>query len=82
MKNYRKATAALILALIFCAPASAGEMHTDVAAPAPPPAANSVIQPEAVDSEMQTGDAASALEATDTLTGIALNLLQSVLSLV
>ena len=83
MKNYRNAAAALALALILCTSAFAGEMHTNAPSPppAPTPAAHSVIQAGATDGETQTGDAVYVPEAPDTLTGIALNLLQSVLSL-
>jgi hypothetical protein len=72
MKNYRKAVAALVFALVLSASAFAGEIHTDVTSS--PPA------PTAMVGEMHTGKAASTPK-TDITTGIALDLLQSLLSL-
>ena len=78
MKNCRKAVAALALALLLSASAFAGEMHTD-GSPVPPPA-NSEAITGATDGETQTGAATSAPGAMDTITGAALNLLQSLLT--
>lgn len=72
MNNYRKICAALLLACALSAPALAGEMHTDRTQPPPPP--------EQRAGEMHTGKDAS-MPVSDTLTGIALNLLQTLLPL-
>lgn len=70
MKTYRNAVAALVLTFVLSTTAFAGVIHTDVIAP--PPTANGVIH---------TGEAVSTPEAADTVTRIALNLLQSMLSM-
>jgi hypothetical protein len=82
MKSYRNTAAALALALAFATTTFAGEIHTD--APTAPPAvtANGEMHTGAPEGEMQTGVAASTPWAADTLTGIALNLLQSVFALI
>ena len=72
MKNYRKAVAALVFALVLSASAFAGEIHTDVTSL--PPA------PIAMVGEMHTGKVAPTPKI-DITTGIALDLLQSLLSL-
>lgn len=83
MRNGRNAIAALVLALVLSAPTFAGIMVTDVAPPPPPPtpAAAGIMTTEVTDGETQTGEAASTPEATDTVTEIALTLLQSMLTL-
>lgn len=81
MKIYRKAVAALVLALVFSMPVFAGEMHTGVTEPPPPPPASGEIQTAATNGVVQTGEAESAPEATDIVTEITLNLLQTALSL-
>ncbi|HEX7956425.1 MAG TPA: hypothetical protein VF508_05765 [Pyrinomonadaceae bacterium] len=82
MKSYRNATAALALTLVLASSAFAGVMHTD-GAPAPPSTstANGEMQTGATEGEIHTGDAASTSEAADAVTVAALNLLQSVLTL-
>ncbi len=82
MRNLRILCAAVVLALAFAAPAFAGNIHTGVASPPPPqPASMTVGQTESeANGTIHTGVAESEPEA-DTVTGIALNLLQSVLSL-
>jgi hypothetical protein len=82
MKSYRNATAALALTLVLASSAFAGVMHTD-GAPAPPPTstANGEMQTGATEGEIHTGEAASTPEAVDAMTVAALNLLQSVLTL-
>lgn len=77
MKYYRNAVAALMLALMLSTSAFAGEMHTGLTPP--PPTANGVMQTGATNGEIHTGVAASS--PTDTVTETALNLLQSLLSL-
>jgi hypothetical protein len=72
MKNYRKAVAALVLTLAICMTAFAGEMHTDIASPAPAPIAAS--------GEIHTGKATSTPK-TDMVVAVTLNLLQNFLSL-
>lgn len=85
MKYYQNTGAALVLALMLSTSAFAGEIHTGVTQPPPPPTANGVMQTRATDGvmhtdgEMHTGVAASS--PTDTMTETALNLLQSLLSL-
>jgi hypothetical protein len=81
MKSYRNAAAALLLALTLATSAFAGEMQTGVASPQPTPAASSTTETAATDGAIQTGEAASTPEAADTLTEIALNLLESVVAL-
>ena len=84
MKSCRNAIAVLALALVLstCAFADDGIMHTDKTSPAPTPTANSVTQTEAADGIIHTDEAESAPEAADTVTEIALYLLQSVLPLI
>ena len=76
MKNYRNAVVALVLALALSTSAYAadGIMHTGVAAPAPTP--TGVTQ-----GIMHTDEDESESVAADAVTVIALNLLQSVLTL-
>lgn len=83
MKSYRKATAALVLALVLATSAFAGEIHTGVTGsnPQPTPTANGVMYTGAPEGEMHTDGAASTPGAADTMTGIALNLLESVFAL-
>jgi hypothetical protein len=84
MKSYRNAVAALLLALVLSTSAFAGEMQTGITSPDPQPTpttANSTTQTTTTDGEMQTGVVASTPQATDTVTETALNLLQSVFSL-
>jgi len=64
--------------LVIATSAFAGEMHTDVKTPAPPPVTSSEMQTGAEDGEMHTGDVESA---PDTSTEAALTLLQSLLTL-
>jgi hypothetical protein len=75
MKSYRNALAALVLTFVFSASAFAGDgaMWTGITPPPPPP-------PVQADGAMWTGIAAPAPEA-DTLTEIALNLLQTLIPL-
>lgn len=82
MKSYRNAAAALLLALVFATSAFAGEMQTGVASPQPTPAASSTTETVTTDGVMETGEAASTPEAADTVTGLALNLLESVFALI
>jgi hypothetical protein len=81
VKSYRNASAALLLALALTMSAFAGEMQTGVASPQPTPAASSTAETVTTDGVIQTGEAASTPEAADTVTEIALNLLQSVFAL-
>lgn len=83
MKSYRNAVAALVLALVLSTSAFAGVIQTDITGPnpQPTPTASSTTETAITDGVIQTGKAASTPEAPDTLTGIALNLLQSVFSL-
>lgn len=81
MKSYRNVAAALLLALALATPAFAGEMQTGVASPQPTPAASSTTEMVTADGVMQTGEAASTPEAADTVTELALNLLESVFAL-
>ena len=82
MKSYRNVAAALLLALALTTSALAGEMQTGVASPQPTPAASSMTETAKTDGVIQTGEAASTPEAADTVTEIALNLLQSVFALI
>jgi hypothetical protein len=84
MKSYRNAAAALLLALALSTSAYAGVMQTGVTGsnPQPTPTASSTTEATTVDGEMQTGEAASTPEAADTVTEIALNLLQSMFALI
>lgn len=83
MKSYRKATVALMLALVFTTSALAGEMHTGSPEPNPEPihTANGVIHIGAPEGEMHTDGAVSTSGAADTVTELALNLLESVFAL-
>jgi hypothetical protein len=84
MKNYRTALAVLVLTLMLSplTHADDGIIWTGKAAPTPTPAASSTSQTGTADGIITTGEAKSAPEAADTVTEIALSLLQSVLSLV
>ena len=75
MKSYRNALAALVLAVVFCTSAFAGDgvIYTDrTTPPPPPPQATGVIYT----------DKAASTPKGDALTEIALTLLRSVLSLI
>jgi hypothetical protein len=79
MRNYRKALCVFVLLLALAAPAFAGEIQHPIAPPEP--TTNSATATTATDSDIQTpGRAASTFEA-DIATGMALNLLESFLSL-
>jgi len=81
MKNaYGKALCTSVLALVLTSSAFAGEIQYPVAPPPPAPAGGEIHYPTTSNNLTQTGEAASATE-TDTVTGIALSLLQSVLTL-
>jgi hypothetical protein len=85
MRNYRTAIAALVLALVFAAPAFAddGIIYTDkTPPPPPPPPTSSQTQTVATDGIIYTDNTQPATEATVAATQIASSLLQSVLSLV
>jgi hypothetical protein len=84
MKNYRNALTALVFAFVFSTSAFAddGIMHTDKTLPTPTPTATSTAQSLATDGIIHGDVAEPAPEAADTVTEIALSLLQSVLSLV
>jgi hypothetical protein len=77
MKNYRKAITALVFALVLSAPAFAGEIHTGLTATPPP--VTGEMHTGATDGEIHTGKDSST--PRDIATGIALDLLQSLLSL-
>ena len=79
MKNYRNALCILVLLLTLVSPAFAGEIQHPRAAPVPMPT-NAETPSSGTDGEMQTGKAASTLE-TDTVTQLALSLLQNLLPL-
>jgi hypothetical protein len=87
MKSYRNALAALVLAIVFSTSAFAGDgiIWTDRTPPPPPPSTNGIIHmdttPPQADGVIWTDGTASTSEG-DTLTEIALTLLQSVLSLI
>jgi hypothetical protein len=84
MKNYRNALAVLVLALMLSplAYADDGIMWTGKAAPTPTPTASSTSQTETAAGIMTTDETKPAPDAADTVTEIALSLLQSVLFLV
>jgi hypothetical protein len=84
MRNFRNAVTALVLALVFAAPAFAdGIINTDKVPPPPPPppSATGIMYPELTDGIINTDVAAPAPETTDSTTEIALNLLQTALTL-
>lgn len=84
MKSYRNVAAALLLVLALSSSAFAGVMQTGVTSPdpQPTPTASSMTEAATTDGVIQTGEAASTPEAADTMTEIALNLLQSVFALI
>jgi hypothetical protein len=84
MKNYRTALAVLVLALTLSplAHADDGIMWTGKAAPTPTPTAISTTQSLDTDGIIHTDVAKPAPQATDTVTEIALSLLQSILSII
>jgi hypothetical protein len=73
MKSYRNAIAALVLAFVFSTSAFAGDgiMHTGITPPSPPPQVEGI---------MHTGIASPTPEE-NTLTEIALSLLQTLIPL-
>ena len=79
MKNLRTLGAALLLSLILALPAFAGHIHTSIQDPEPSPT------PTATTSETDANDVAghihTGVSSTDSLTEVALSLLQSVLPL-
>jgi hypothetical protein len=78
MKNLRRLSGALVFTIVLTIPAFAGEMDTGIA---PPPQAATTEGDihTTVTGQMDTGN--SEATATGSATEIALNLLQSVLSL-
>ncbi|MCA1564827.1 MAG: hypothetical protein LC803_04205 [Acidobacteria bacterium] len=73
MKSYRSAIAALVLALVFSTSAFGdGVLHTDKTPPPPPPQADGVLWTEG---------ASLTPEEEDTLTEIALSVLQILIPL-
>jgi hypothetical protein len=80
MRNYRKAIAALALALVFATSAFAddGIMYTDRTQPPPPSTSSQTVTTDGI---MYTDNTQPATEATDTATQIAASLVQSVLTL-
>lgn len=83
MRNYRNAVVALVLALALSTSAYAGDgiMHTGIVAPTPTPAVNGIMHTGAPEGIMHTDQDESESGAVDAVTVIALNLLQSVLTL-
>ena len=81
MKTFQRLCAASVLTLMLTLPASAGWISTGVAPPAPSPtptAAEGEIHTTVTGQEETGSDEATA---SDSATEVALNLLQSVLSL-
>lgn len=88
MKNLRQLCAAVALTLALAAPAAAGNISTGVASPPPPPATQGNISTGSPSTQgtIHTGvtnqeSAEDGATASDSVTEIALTLLQSVLSL-
>jgi hypothetical protein len=84
MRNSRNVIAALVLALVLSTPTFAGIMVAEIASPTPTPTptADGIMVAEVTDDGTQTGAATPNSDTANTVTEIALNLLQSVLSLV
>lgn len=82
MKNLRPLSAAFVLTLALTMPAFAGDIHTMVAAP-PPPAPASITTEGVISTGVAGQDSTGSGEASagDSIAGLALSLLQSVLSL-
>lgn len=72
MKNLRQLCLAVVLTLVVATHTFAGNMHTTVTDPPPPPPSS-----EDTEGQMPTGSS----EAVDPVTQMALNLVQSMLSL-
>ncbi len=86
MKNLRQLCAAFVLTLVLTLSASAGQMSTTVAPPAPPTstATTEGDMSTGVAGDMSTtvaGEMTTGVTATDPATGAALNLLLNLLSL-
>jgi hypothetical protein len=82
MKTLRQLCVASVFVFALAIPAFAGQIDTGSPAPPPQPAQSATAQGEiqtTVTGQEETGS--SEATATDSATGIALNLLQSVLSL-
>ena len=81
MKNgYGKALCTSVLVLVLASSAFAGDIQYPVAPPSPAPATGDIQYPTTSNNLTPPGAAASVTEV-DTVTRIALNLLQSVLTL-
>ena len=79
MKTLRQFFAALVLAFMLALSAFAGQMDTGLTTPPPPP--ESQITTTGEISTGFTGDMSTGAAAMDSTTEVALNLLQSLLSL-
>ena len=77
MRNYRKLCAAVVLALTIITPTFAGHMSTPVAPPDPPPPSATTMEATLALQDESTGSES----AIDPVLGVALDVLQSVLSL-
>jgi hypothetical protein len=80
MRNYRNGVAALALALVLTTPAFAGIMYSEKTPPPPPPDA-SVTQSDPTGGIIYSEAVESAPVSTDTVTEVALSLLQNALTL-
>jgi hypothetical protein len=82
MKTLRQLCVALTFTLVLAITTFAGEIHTTVAPPTPPSSQGAIAAGEISTTVTgQEGTDSSEATATDSTTKIALNLLQSVLSL-
>lgn len=87
MKNLKQLGAAVVLTLALTLPAFAGEITTMVMPPPPASPASATTQGEISTTvagqitTMNEGEISTPVASADSVTGIALNLLQSVLSL-
>jgi len=77
MRNYRKALGVFVLLLTLAAPAFAGEIQHPIAPP--PETTNSAAT--ATDGDIQAPGRAASTSEADIATGLALNLLENLLSL-
>jgi hypothetical protein len=81
MRNYRNAVAALALVLVLTMPTFAGIIYTDKTPPPPPPSDTSVTQSDPTGGIIYTDAVESAPVVTDSVTEVALSLLQNALTL-
>jgi hypothetical protein len=81
MKTLRTLCAAVVLTFALTAPAFAGIITSGKEEPPPPPSANGIMTTDLTDGIINTDAVESAPVVTDSVTEVALSLLQNALTL-